>query len=63
MIVLHKTNVLGVVCEIYMYDMSNNASASKPMSLGYAFVKIAWLCVLRVCAIIALNMICVLVAK
>ena len=33
MIVLHKTNVLGVVCEIN--DISNNACASKPMSLGY----------------------------
>ena len=33
MIVLHKTNVLGVVCEFN--DMSNNACASKLMSLGY----------------------------
>ena len=41
MIVLHKTNLLGVVCEIN--DISNNAlSASKPMCLGYELTKIRY---------------------
>ena len=36
MIVLHKTNVLGVVCEIN--DISNNAILKAYLGLGYMWI-------------------------